>query len=506
MTVASEIVRLQGVKTNILNAISAKGVTVPSGSKLADCPDLIAAISGGGESTAGIIQPFSTSLSNYRTIATSLKNNRLTPSESGNAVGANFGDLYDISSYDELIFKTKLKYNRAGSTYSNGFAIGRQQNSDYVFVLEFESSIPVWFIRIQKDSSKAFEKINTGLMSSAMLNDVMLEVKIIKTTRALSMKVNGTEVFSTTLSFEPYYGTQAGMSFGLFSDGTGSCSAGDWIDLGETSLTGDGHYIMGGPKSSGFDTDSIVNIVPIDKMVVVDANGYIGFDLTNYFQTRGSTFYYNYAILSADDDFSDKGLGQVTFYTPTSNVIGGRTYRSVIIGGVEWLAENLDFKFSGLAFGQSGMSSSEPRGNYYQNNASTYGNYGILYNWIAVKYLEDNKSSLIPGWHVPTNAEWNALAMAVGGASIAGTKLKSTTDWSSGAGTDDYGFSALPAGGYYNSTFSNLGRSARFWTTDVIGDFAYSRAFNTTELMDSSNSSKSSQYSVRLVKDIPGNT
>lgn len=252
----------------------------------------------------------------------------------------------------------------------------------------------------------------------------------------------------------------------------------------------------------GFDTDSIVNIVPINKIVVVDANGYIGYDLTNYFQTRGSTFYYNYAILSAGDDFSNKGLGQVTFYTPASNNIGGRTYRSVIIGGKEWLAENLDFKFSGLAFGQSGTSSSEPRGNYYQNNSSSYGKYGILYNWIAVKYLEDNKSSLIPGWHVPTTAEWDALATAVGGTSVAGTKLKSTTDWSSGASTDDYGFSALPAG-YFNGSFYSLGSITYFWTaTKYSSSNAYCRYFSTGASMDSRSYDKSYQFSVRLVKDV----
>ena len=157
--------------------------------------------------------------------------------------------------------------------------------------------------------------------------------------------------------------------------------------------------ITGGGGS--FEADNIVNIVPINKMVVVDSNGYIGFDLTNFFQYRGSTYYYNYAILSTGDDFSSKGLGQVTFYTPASNNIGGRVYNTVIIGGKEWMAENLDFKFSGLAIGQ-GSSSSEPRANYYSNNESTYGvngnKYGLLYNWIAVKYLEDHKSELIPGW------------------------------------------------------------------------------------------------------------
>jgi uncharacterized protein (TIGR02145 family) len=251
----------------------------------------------------------------------------------------------------------------------------------------------------------------------------------------------------------------------------------------------------------GFEADNIVNIVPIDKIVVVDANGYIGFDLTNYFQTRGATFYYNYAILSAGDDFSEKGLGQVTFFTPAGNTIGGRTYRSVIIGGKEWLAENLDFKFSGLAFGQSGTSSSEPRGNYYQNNSSSYDKYGILYNWTAVKYLEDNKSSLIPGWHVSTTAEWDALATAVGGTSVAGTKLKSTTDWPSGAGTDNYGFSALPAG-HYNGSFEGLGSDASFWmATEYSSSRAYGRYFLTDASMHSGDYEKYNQYSVRLVKD-----
>lgn len=47
MSIASEITRLQGVKADILDAIADKGVTVPVGSALDDCPDLIASISGG---------------------------------------------------------------------------------------------------------------------------------------------------------------------------------------------------------------------------------------------------------------------------------------------------------------------------------------------------------------------------------------------------------------------------------------------------------------------------
>jgi hypothetical protein len=48
MSIASEISRLQGVKSDILGAIANKGVTVPAGSALDDCPALISSISGEG--------------------------------------------------------------------------------------------------------------------------------------------------------------------------------------------------------------------------------------------------------------------------------------------------------------------------------------------------------------------------------------------------------------------------------------------------------------------------
>lgn len=227
-----------------------------------------------------------------------------------------------------------------------------------------------------------------------------------------------------------------------------------------------GVIIRGG--SEPFTLSDMVNIVPINKMAVVDKNGYIGYDITEYFQYRGNTYYYNYAILSNGSDFSESGLGQVTFYTPATSEIGGRVYNTVIIGGVEWLAENLDYKFTGCAIGQSGTSTSEPRANYYNNDESTYGingnKYGLLYNWTAVKYLEDNKSTLIPGWHVPTLTEYQSLATAVGTMSDAGTKLKSSTGWAARNGDGSYAFNVLPTGMYQGSSFSGIGTMGNLWT------------------------------------------
>ena len=185
--------------------------------------------------------------------------------------------------------------------------------------------------------------------------------------------------------------------------------------------------------------------------------------------------------------------------------IGDRWYHYVQIGNQYWIDENLDFKFDGCAIGQEGASL-EPRANYYNNDEATYGvngnKYGLLYNWTAVKYLEDHKSELIPGWHVPTTTEWDALATAVGGSGVAGTKLKSTTGWSSGNGDGSYGFAAFPAGYQSWGSFNDLGSYAGFWTaTEHSSSNAYYRNFSTVALMNSLNNDKSYGYSVRLVKD-----
>ena len=258
-----------------------------------------------------------------------------------------------------------------------------------------------------------------------------------------------------------------------------------------------------------FSLDSIVNIVPIQQMVVVDKNGYVGYDITQYFQYSGNTYYYNYAILDNSANYSEAGLGQVTFYTPANNIIGGREYRTTIIGGKEWLAENLDYKFPGLAVGSW---SSNPSAGYYGNDEAQYGidgrkKCGLLYNWYAVKYLEDHKSEYIPGWHVPTDAEWTALTNAVG--SNAGTKLKAINNsvdsdtWPTGwGGTDDYGFGVLPAGYCYDGSYNNVGSNGRFWSvSEDSSSTAWAHLFDTSASAVSDINNKTRGYSLRLVKD-----
>ena len=243
--------------------------------------------------------------------------------------------------------------------------------------------------------------------------------------------------------------------------------------------------------------------VPVSGGIkVVDKNGYIGGNFYGAYYPQSYNFYNNFVIVDEKADFSNTELGQVTLLTPGEDEIGGKTYRTVTIGSQTWLAENLDFKFSGCDIGGSGTT---PNAWYYNNDEATYGwngkKYGLLYNWHAVKLLNDNRSSLIPGWHVSSTTEWDSLANAVGGASTAGTVLKSTTDWTSGAGTDDYGFTAFPSG-YYDGSFMLLGSRAHFWTsTEYNSSYAYYRNLGTKASLYSGDDVKTYGRSVRLVKD-----
>ncbi|MBL6646260.1 MAG: fibrobacter succinogenes major paralogous domain-containing protein [Flavobacteriales bacterium] len=162
----------------------------------------------------------------------------------------------------------------------------------------------------------------------------------------------------------------------------------------------------------------------------------------------------------------------------------GYRYKGVSIGDQCWFAENLrttvyaDDSSIPEVIGSSdwGALSTGARCHYDNNPVVNYG-YGLLYNWYAV----DNASGLCPnGWHVPTDGEWTALEdyiTAQGFNGTEGTALKSTSAWSSGNGTDDFGFSALPGGSRtsYNGPFNVAGLFGSWWSSSPSGGNAWYR-------------------------------
>lgn len=123
------------------------------------------------------------------------------------------------------------------------------------------------------------------------------------------------------------------------------------------------------------------------------------------------------------------------------------------------------------------------------------------YTWDAAVRI----ASSIPGWHLPTQAEWNTLVYIVTGTygaySIAGPKLKSTTGWNSGNGDGTYEFNVFPVGYMIDGYLYNLGAAADLWTNEESSSNAKYRYLNTGNAFKSSDSSKSRGYSVRLIKD-----
>ena len=153
----------------------------------------------------------------------------------------------------------------------------------------------------------------------------------------------------------------------------------------------------------------------------------------------------------------------------------GKKYVYVQIGTQTWMAENLNYAATGSKCGNGST--------LIDANTATCDIYGRLYNW------QTALSACPSGWRLPSNGDWNVLMKFVtpdcsdnSTCTGTGTKLKTTIRWNTGsgykAGTDDFGFSALPGGlGNLNDNFSEVvGDSGRWWSSsEYDANNAYSR-------------------------------
>ena len=202
----------------------------------------------------------------------------------------------------------------------------------------------------------------------------------------------------------------------------------------------------------------------------------------------------------------------------------GKTYRTVKIGDLEWMAENLRFDYN------IGSAKTYCYGGYSENCEK----YGGLYTWSAVmdsaalfsiagqdcgSYNKDCwpnppvQGACPYGWHIPTHAEMAVLFMDAYEADDGYDALFSTTEWNNGHGSDAFSFSARPAG-YWSSknmSFSQKGDIVYFWTSDSYNgwdsDSTEAVYFHLKSQGDTPVESlkKSDGLSVRCVKDLDNN-
>ena len=154
----------------------------------------------------------------------------------------------------------------------------------------------------------------------------------------------------------------------------------------------------------------------------------------------------------------------------------GQVYKTVKIGNQVWMAQNLNYFTPDMSY----------RASCHGGDSLHCGVAGRLYTWAvamdSIKSAKDgyacgdgkmcpfteNYQGICPdGWRLPTEKEWNTLLTTVGGKEVAGKVLKSRVGWNNnGNGTDEFGFSALPAGDEFDGTgsYRNDGLGTSFWS------------------------------------------
>lgn len=214
----------------------------------------------------------------------------------------------------------------------------------------------------------------------------------------------------------------------------------------------------------------------------------------------------------------DWGIIQVQDYD-------GNWYNTLKIGSQVWLRENLKTKH--FANGEPISDGTEieidlnDHSSKYMFNPNRDENlsdkYGLLYNWAAA--MNGSASSELnpsgvqgvcpDGWHLPSPNEFSDLIWAISnvGSSDAGGKLKEEgyDNWfqpNTGA-TNESGFTALPAGYFYNHTLYDERHTTYFWlstesdsqNSKTIGcSYNYASTWHNDKL-------KITGYSVRCLKD-----
>lgn len=230
----------------------------------------------------------------------------------------------------------------------------------------------------------------------------------------------------------------------------------------------------------------------------------------------------------------------------------GNTYKTVIIGEQEWMAENLRYlpkistneefhaaaNNSVPAYGVNGYDGSDVEEAMAHEH---YNKLGVLYNWWAAIRASDEKGQqtdpqqgICPaGRQVPGDAEWNKLIDYVENQGYsneldnqygAGNALKSCRQeesWLGGDcatsehprwqadsvhfGMDVYGFAALPGGIRSTSgSYHDLGYNGVYWSADDSGLIHLTSVFGSSYKFGSwfqAFESSSSGLSVRCVRD-----
>jgi uncharacterized protein (TIGR02145 family) len=186
--------------------------------------------------------------------------------------------------------------------------------------------------------------------------------------------------------------------------------------------------------------------------------------------------------------------GAVCAESPTLTDVEGNVYRAVRIGNQCWMAENLrtgtyrnGIGIPNVINGTSWMQMTSAGCCSLENNTSNDAVHGKIYNG----FVAANPNICPFGWHMPTDAEWQQLELALGmlpgqvsqtgergAAQNVGGKLKSASLWTNpnNGATDAVGFAGVSTGFrtyVFDGGFYSLGTGAYWWSSTTDGSGGY---------------------------------
>ncbi|MFZ4523363.1 MAG: FISUMP domain-containing protein [Bacteroidales bacterium] len=180
-----------------------------------------------------------------------------------------------------------------------------------------------------------------------------------------------------------------------------------------------------------------------------------------------------------------------------TDIRDNKIYPSVQIGSQCWMAKNLDYGMTVLSsLVQNDNCISEKY--CYNDLAGNCTSFGGLYQWDEMMQFDDTpagQGQCPPGWHVPTENEWQTLFNFYNGNGFAGRPLQDL---------GFNGFNALRSGVFFlNSSMSFNGFATLFWSSTPWGQFkALSHGMNTYNYSVSLYpSSRANAFPVRCLRD-----
>ncbi len=207
-------------------------------------------------------------------------------------------------------------------------------------------------------------------------------------------------------------------------------------------------------------------------------------------------------------------------YGTYTDLRDGYTYKTIKIGNKTWLAENLrylpELGNGCFVYGYNGYKVSEAK------STQNYQDYGVLYNMQAAK------KACLPGWHLPSDEEWEDLGEFLGASSrdekrrtggvyvnykgiYGGRLLNNKALWDEDILTNSIsnpiGFDAVPGGWRtYQCNYDGLHETAKWWSSTVddpqgYGFYHYWLLYYLDSGVGYGASSEVCCLSVRCVKD-----